>query len=129
MPKNKYPQLEAMGIQHPLQIDRYQINSISNYDILRIIYERGEGSYLPLIRTYKFMRVQKALPAGQDSKQAQTVMEAHPDLRKAESELEALLATKEHKESLAESVLEELVSLEEEVAMRSGYIRELVKKL
>ena len=47
MPKNDYPQLTAMGILNPLQIDRYQVNSISNFDVLRVIYQRGEGSFLP----------------------------------------------------------------------------------
>ena len=129
MPKNDYPQLTAMGVQHPLQIDRYQVNSISNFDILRIIYERGEGSFLPSTRTYKFPRVQRNLSGGGNDTQSQTVMESHPELRKAEDELEALLATKEHKECVAETVLQELQSLEEEIACRSAYVRELVKKL
>lgn len=129
MTKNDYPQLAAMGVQHPLQIDRYQVNSISNFDILRIIYERSEGSFLPSTRTYKFPRIQRNLARGGGDTQGQAVMESHPDLRKAEVELQALLATKEHKECVAETVLQELESLEEEIAARSAYIRELVKNL
>ena len=129
MPKSDYPQLAAMGILNPLQIDRYQVNSISNYDILRVIYERGEGSFLPSSRTYKFARVQKSLAAGKDNEQTRIVMETHPDLLKATSELEVLLKTKEHKECVAETVIEELLSLEEEVSMRSTYIKDLVKRL
>ena len=129
MPRSDYPQLTAMGVQHPLQIDRYQVNGISNFDILRIIYERGEGSFLPSTRTYKFPRVQRNLPRGGDDTQSESVLESHPDLRKAVDELDALLATKEHKECVAETVLQELESLEEEIAARSAYVRELVKKL
>lgn len=127
MPTSEYPRLTEMGILNPLQIDRYQVNSISHCDVLRIFYDRGEASFLPSNRTYKFPRVQKTAKTSADKKQ--TVMETHPDLRQAIGELDALLATKEHKQSVAESALEELESLEEEVAMRSAYIRELVKRL
>jgi hypothetical protein len=129
MPTSDYPRLAEMGILNPLQIDRYQVNSISNFDVLRIIYDRGEASYLPSTRTYKFPRVQKSMAVGAEKKQAQTVMESHPSLREAIKELDAVLATKEHKETVAELVLEELRALEEEVSMRSAYIKELVKKL
>jgi hypothetical protein len=59
MTRNDYPQLTDLGILNPLQIDRYQVNSIANHDILRVIYERGKDSFLPSTRTYKFPRVQK----------------------------------------------------------------------
>ena len=129
MPTSDYPRLAEMGILNPLQIDRYQVNSISNFDVLRIIYDRGEASYLPSTRTYKFPRVQKSVSVGAEKKQAQTVMESHPSLREAIKELDDVLATKEHKETVAELVLEELAALDEEVSMRSAYIKELVKKL
>lgn len=129
MPTSDYPRLTEMGILNPLQIDRYQVNSISNFDVLRIIYDRGEASYLPSSRTYKFPRVQKSVTIGGNNNKAQTVMSSHPNLREAIRELDDLLATKEHKETVAESLLQELGALEEEVSMRSAYIRELVKRL
>jgi hypothetical protein len=129
MPTSDYPRLAEMGILNPLQIDRYQVNSISNSDVLRIFYDRGEASYLPSTRTYKFPRAQKKKTIGVDKKQTQTVMESHPSLSEAVEELDKLLATKEHKESVAESAIAELDALEEEVAMRSAYIRELIKRL
>lgn len=119
MSKNDYPQLTAMGIAHPLTIDRYQINSIAGSDYLRIVYEVGEGSFLPVSRTYKFPRVQTA----------KTALVSNPELRKAESELKVLLADKERKEVVADTVLEELSMLQQEVANRSAYIRDLIKKL
>ena len=129
MPKDDYPQLAEMGIQKPLQIDRYQVNSISNYDILRVTFEDGDSSFLPSTRTYKFPRVQKNAKVGMNREQVQTVMESHPDLKKALSELEKLFATKECKECVAETVIEELKSLEDEVAMRSAYIKDLINRL
>lgn len=120
MTKDDYPQLTAMGILHPLQIDRYQVNSISNHDNLRIIYKRDKDSFLPSTRTYRFPRVQKS---------EQPVLETHPELKKALDELEALFAKKECQECVAETVLDELQALEDEIEIRASYIRELVRQL
>ena len=129
MTKNEYPQLSEMGIEHPLQIERYQVNSISNHDVLRVIYERGKDSFLPSSRTYKFPRVQTKAKIGKEDASVQSVLETHPQLKKALDELEHLFATKDCKECVAETVLEELQALEDEIAMRNEYIRELVKQL
>lgn len=129
MTKNDYPQLSEMGIEHPLQIDRYQVNSIANYDVLRVIYERGSDSFLPSSRTYKFPRVQTKAAIGKDEKSVQSVLETHPGLKKALAELKQIFATKECKECVAETVLEELQALEDEISMRNEYIRELVRQL
>lgn len=129
MPTQDYPQLAEMGIQKPMQIDRYQVNSISNFDILRVTFEDGESSFLPSTRTYKFPRVQKKVNVGNKDESIQPVMETHPDLRNALHELKSLLATKECKECVAETVIEELQALEEEVAMRSEYIKDLINRL
>ena len=126
MTKNDYPQLTDMGILNPLEIDRYQVNSIANHDILRVIYERGKDSFLPSTRTYKFPRVQKTAKIG---KEEQPVLETHPELKKAVEELENILARKECKECVAETVLDELQALEDEIEMRASYIRQLVRQL
>ena len=129
MTKNDYPQLTEMGILHPLQIERYQVNSISNYDVLRVIYERGKDSFLPSTRTYKFPRVQTKAEIGKEKKSVQLVLETNPELKTALAELEQLFAKKENKECVTETVLAELQALEDEIAMRNEYIRELVRQL
>jgi hypothetical protein len=121
------PTLEEMGILHPLQVERFQVNSMENYDVLRVIYDRGESSFLPTSRTYKFPRVQKIV--GKDSSSAQTVMDINPCLRKAVDELTEVLKSRKHKQTLAQRVLDEVQQLEDEVHMRSSYIRELIKEL
>ncbi|MBT8109136.1 MAG: DUF3461 family protein [Gammaproteobacteria bacterium] len=123
------PTLEDMGILHPLQIDRYQVNSMANYDVLRIIYDRGESSFLPMTRTYKFPRIQKTIAKGEGRGASQTVLDINPCLRKAVDELKELLKAKKDKRTLAQSVLDEVQQLEDELSMRSAFIRELVKQL
>jgi hypothetical protein len=122
-----YPQLTEMGVLHPQQIDRYMVNSISNFDVLRIIYKRRKGSLLPTSKTFEFPRVQRTVPGSQGESQA--VMETDPELRAAVTELKRLLETREDKRSLAESIDEELRQLEDEIAMRCESIRALVRKI
>ena len=129
MPTSNYPQLAEMGIHNPLQIERYQVNGFGNHDVLRVVYERDSGSFLTSSRTYTFPRLQSTKAIGKGEKRPQAVMETHPELRKATEELDAVLKTKEHKECLAETVIAEVTALEEEIAMRSSYIKSLIKQL
>lgn len=124
-----YPNLAEMGVLHPDQIEKFSVNSISNYDILRIVYNRRIGSLLPLSRTYKFPRVQKSVTMDGETRQSVTVMETDPALRSAVSELQDLLEAKEQKKDVAKSILEELRLLEEDISLRAEYIRELAKHI
>lgn len=123
-----YPRLDEMGIQHPEQIEKFMVNSISNHDVLRIIYARKKGSLLPDSRTYKFPRVQKNILEDNGKRQT-TVMESNPELRSALSELKSLLEIKEQKQDLKESILEQISILEEDIALRTQSIKELMKQL
>ena len=125
---SKYPQLTDMGVVNPQQIDRFSVNSIGYSDVLRLVYERPQGSILPLTRTYQFPRVQdktEDAAKGED----RTVMNTHPCLRKAIAELEDLLTTKERVEDVAASIIEELALLQDDVALRSECIKTLLSKM
>lgn len=121
-----YPQLKEMGIKHPKQIRNYMVNSISDVDVLRIIYKRKEGSLLPVSRSYEFPRVQRSV---RNSKgELQTVMETAPTLRAAVTELKSLMEKRESKPELATVLLGELAELEQEMHCRIEYLRELIEK-
>ena len=122
---SKYPQLTEMGILHPEQIRSYIVNSISGIDVLRIFYSRKPGSLLPTTRSYEYPRVQRTITG--DSGESQTVLETAPELRAALAELKELLQSREPIPELAASVLDELESLEHELACRIQHIRELLK--
>ena len=125
----EYPNLVEMGVVHPDQIEKFSVNGISNYDILRIVYNRRKGSVLPVSRIYKFPRVQKSVTVDGETGQTATVMETDPALSAAVAELQDLLEAKEQKKDVAESILEELRLLEEDISMRTEYIRELAKQI
>ena len=123
-----YPQLSLMGIQNPEQIDEYVVNGISTYDVLRIIYSRKKGSLLPESRTYKFPRVQKTITENEGNRKT-TVLETNPDLRSALKELDALLSVNKQKLNVKASILEQIGILEEEIALRTRSIKDLMKQL
>ncbi len=117
-----YPRLTEMGVLHPKHIVHFSVNSIEFTDHLRLFYERPKGSLLPDSRTYKFPRVQKSGDKG-------AVMASNPALLEAVTELETLLGKRGSKEELAAAILKELKQLEEDVAIRSDCIKNLVERL
>lgn len=124
-----YPLLAEMGVLHPLQIASYSVNSIEYTDVLRIVYERPKGSRLPGSRTYKFPRVQKVLKKGAAADDAPTVMESDPALKAVLAELKDVCARRTENLDVAALILEELRLLEEDIALRSEYLKTLVEKI
>jgi len=118
-----------MGVVNPLQIEKFYVNSIARTDILRIVYARPKGSILPQSRTYRFPRIQKSSLVDSGTRAAEYVLEADPMLSEALDELQEILEKKGNKQEVAGAILEELRLLEEDIALRSNYMRELVSKI
>ncbi len=119
-----YPRLSEMGVLHPLQIAGYSLNSIDYIDVLRITYDRPKGSKLPGARTYKFPRVQKSLASD-----GAAVMESDPALRTVLEELQHVTKLKGENQDIAQLIREELLLLEEDIALRSEFLKTLVDKI
>ena len=124
-----YPRLSEMGVCSPLQIDKFFVSSIDRTDILRIIYERPKGSILPQSRTYRFPRIQKSSVVDSGTREAEYILETDPTLREALDELRVILESKEKNQDIAGAILEELDLLEEDIALRSEYLRVLAGKI
>ncbi len=118
-----------MGVLHPEQIDSFSINSIGYTDVLRIVYDRPKSSILPMTRTYKFPRIQKTVQSASGAGEAAAVMESNPAFRVAIEELKSILDAKGNAQNIAGEILEELRLLEEDISLRSEYIKELVSKI
>jgi hypothetical protein len=118
-----------MGVLHPLQIASYSINSIEFTDVLRIVYERPKGSKLPGTRTYKFPRVQKALKKTSVKDILPAVMESDPALKGILEELKDVTALRSQNLDVAALMREELRLLQEDIALRSEYLKTLVDKI
>jgi len=118
-----------MGVQNPGQIEKFAVYTVGKTDVLRIIYDRKKGSLLPVSRRYKFPQVKKSVMVDSGTRQTQTVYESTPAFREALHELEELKLIREKGLDLAAMIREELKHLEEDIALRTQYIRSLVDKL
>lgn len=124
-----YPTLRKMGIESPKQIDKYYITSINYVDVLRIVYDRPEGSYLPSTRSYKFPRVPDSATGDDGQQRKPGILRIHPMLRDAQEELDLILAAKATKENITAEILNEIELLEEDIAIRAECIKSLVSKI
>ncbi len=124
-----HPRLTEMGIQHPQEIEKFAVYTVGNTDILHIIYDRKKGSLLPVSRRYKFAQVKKSVLVDSGTRQTETLFESTPAFREALHELEQLKLKREKGLDLGQMIREELQHLEEDIALRTQYIKSLVDKL
>jgi hypothetical protein len=113
-----------MGVESPKQIDKYYITHINQIDVLRIVYERPDGSFLPSSRSYKFPRVQT-----EKSSSDTGALRTHPMLKEALAELKTIMAAKSTKQDIIAEILSEIELLEEDIAIRSECLKVLVAKV
>jgi len=126
---NNYPKLTEMGVQHPDEIEKFAVYTVGHTDVLRIIYDRKKGSLLPVSRRYKFAQVKKSVIVDSGTRQTETLFESTPAFREALHELEQLKLAREKGQDLAAMIREEFQHLEEDIALRSQYIKSLLDKL
>jgi len=126
---SNYPHLTEMGILNPQEIEKFAIYSTDKLDVLRIIYARKKGSLLPVSKNYKFPRVKKSHLVDSGTRDTTVVFESTDAFRSALHELEALKVNKSKGEDLAALILAEIQFLEEDIALRTEYIKSLVGKI
>jgi hypothetical protein len=126
---SNYPHLTEMGILNPQEIEKFAIYSTDKLDVLRIIYARKKGSLLPVSKNYKFPRVKKSHLVDSGTRDTAVIFESTEAFRSALHELEALKVDKSKGEDLAALILAEIQFLEEDIALRTEYIKSLVGKI
>ena len=126
---SNYPHLAEMGILNPQQIEKFAVYSTDKLDVLRIIYERKKGSLLPVSKNFKFPRIKKSVLVDSGTRETTLIFESTEAFRSALHELEALKIDKTRSEDLAALILAEIRYLEEDIALRTEYIKSLVGKI
>jgi Protein of unknown function (DUF3461) len=126
---SNYPHLTEMGILNPQEIEKFAIYSTDKLDVLRIIYQRKKGSLLPFSKNYKFPRVKKSVLVDSGTRDTALIFESTEAFRSALHELEALKVDKTKGDDLAALILAEIQFLEEDIALRTEYIKSLVGKI
>lgn len=124
-----YPRLAEMGVQNPQQIEKFAVYSTESLDVLHIIYQRKKGSLLPVSRKYKFPRVKKSIMVNSGTRQTNVIFESSEALREAMGELEQIRAERKQSADLSALINEELGLLEDDIKMRTEYIKSLVAKI
>ena len=123
----EYKTLREMKIKRPDQIDRYSVQSVDNTDVLRIVYKRKKGSFLPDSKRFRFPRIKKTSLEDGGRRKIDIRWEVSPFLQKAVSELDHLLDAEISDKRRRAIILDELRLLEEDAAHRIDYIRSLIK--
>ena len=124
-----YPRITEMGVQNPQQIEKFAVYTTDNLDVLHIIYERKKGSLLPVSRKYKFSRVKKSVMVDSGTRQTQVIFESTDAFREALHELEQIKSARSESTDLAALINEEIRLLEEDIKLRTEYIKSLVAKI
>ncbi len=126
---SKYNALTRMGIQNPDQVVRYELYSVDQVDILRIIYERKAGSFLPVTRKYRFPQMKKPTLVDSGTRKTQVLYESSAELRNAVAELDQLMKTRKTRSIGKEALVSEVRLLEEEVKARIKHIKDLIEQM
>ena len=129
----EYKTLEEMKIKNPLEIERYSVQTIEHadehVDVLRIVYKRKKGSFLPDSKRYRFPRVKKTAVEDSGTRKMDIRWEVSPFFQKAISELDQLLSLEFSRKERIKIILDEMRRLEEDAAHRIDYIRSIVQDL
>jgi len=109
--------LKDLGITNPEQIDRYSLQTIGKIDILRVVYKRKKGSFLPDSKKFRFER-REVMGATEGS----IDYEVAPVVRQVMEELDPIIKSKHDQNRNLELLQEEIARLEEEHLHRIAYI-------
>ncbi len=126
---SKHEALTRMGVQNPDEIARYELYSVDHTDILRIIYDRQKGSFLPVTRKYRFPQLKKSTLVDSGTRETRVLFESSAELRAAVAELDGLMKQRKATSVGKEALVSEVRLLEEEVAARINHIKSLLDQL
>ncbi len=129
----KYNTLGEMKITNPLEIARYSVQTVEHddvhIDVLRIVYKRKKGSFLPESKRFRFPRIKKTSLEDGGRRKIDTRWEVSPFLQKAVSELDQLLSEDISKKENIKIITDEMRRLEEDAKIRIDYIRSLIESI
>jgi hypothetical protein len=126
---SNYPKLTEMGIRHPQEIEKFAVYTVGNIDVLQITYNRKKGSLLPVIRRYKFAQIKEPVLVDSGTRKTETLYKSTPAFREALHELEQLKLERAQGKDLKKLLQEEFRLLQEDIALRTDYIRTLIDQL
>ena len=126
---SNYPTLFEMGVNNPGEIEHYSLSTTNNIDVLKIIYQRKNGSLLPTSKRFEFGRSERTIMTDSGTQTAGIVHDISPFLQKAVQELDKLLDAKMSNIEHAKLVKDEIRRLHQELTSSMAYIESLIDKM
>ena len=126
---SKFPTLSEMDINNPREIERYSLNTTNNIDVLRIVYKRKKGSFLPTSKRFEFGRSRKQIVADSGTGKTEISHVISPFLQKAVKELDEIISVKKSNIEYANLAKQELQRLHQDMASRLVYIESLIDEM
>lgn len=126
---SNFESLTRMGIQNPEDITRYELYSVNQMDVLRVIYDRKKGSILPVTKKYLFPQIKKSTMVDSGTRQTQVLFESSAELRNAVAALDELIVKREAVSVRKDDLLNDIQLLEEDFAARINHIKLLIKQM
>ena len=123
-----YPTLSSMGIARFDEIRDYSLFTEKDLDVLKIYYQRQEGSLLPKRKVFKFPKSTKPFTEN-NSKNVHELRQISATMKSAVEELEQIIGDKKDKKSNKDSILRRVDQLEAEVRSHITEIRSLLDRL
>lgn len=124
-----YKVLDAMGIQNPEEIARYELYAMDQADVIRVTYNRKKGSILPVSKKYRFAQAKKTVMVDSGTRETRVIYESSGEFRNAADELSRLLGKKGAVGETRKLIAEEIKLLEEDFAARISNLKSLLEKV
>lgn len=125
-----YPFLASMGVKNPEQIESYTVyQSREDLDILRLIYKRPKGSFLPITRKYKFGRGGKSQTVDSGTRKTVLIYEISPQLVNATQELDRITETTRSRQQIKEHFRSELKRIQNDFKAETDALLDLIDEL
>ncbi len=125
---SNYETLSNMGIVRFDEIRDYALFTERDLDVLKIYYQRKEGSLLPRRKVFKFPKNTKAFKESSTGS-THELRQLSPTIRHAVEELDELLGGKKEKTNNKEMIERRLNQLEAEVKSNVAEIHALLERL
>lgn len=124
-----YEHLKSMGIKHHETIDRYNLRSEADFDILKVYYRKEKGSLFARSEKFKFPRQKKTVMVDSGTQKYRDVTEISPALRSVIAELDIVTKQEYRQEDAKKQVLRELRHLQKVVSNKITELEERIEKM
>ncbi|KLV11724.1 MULTISPECIES: DUF3461 family protein [Photobacterium] len=124
-----YPNLSAIGIEHPETIERYSLRQEAANDILKIYFTKQKGELFAKSVKFKFPRQRKSVVVNSGNREYKEITEINRTLTFIIDELDRITNKKHTEIDIKKKILGDLRHLEQVVSHKIAEIEADLEKL